>query len=144
MGVGEGVGRWLFFCLCFNRVPQTHTPLGKNIWVTLAKVARLHDALALLWLRTHSQCGLICVSLTAHELQHLCKSTPAPVACMATGFWQQLSCLRKSPALPSEELWTWGTLSADSHTTFKFISTRNSPITWWANDTIVLKCFTLV
>lgn len=45
-----------FSSVCFNRVPQTHIPLGKNIWVALAKATRPYSASALLCLRTHSRC----------------------------------------------------------------------------------------
>ncbi|XP_048147333.1 uncharacterized protein LOC125319800 [Corvus hawaiiensis] len=122
-----------------NAVPQTHTHLEQNVWVTLAKATR-EETLCLspaLPQNPFTTC-LISVPLTACELQQLCNSTPASAACPATGVWQQLSHLGtfSHPALSPQELQILGTLNADSCTNFKFISTRNSPIAWWVNATI--------
>lgn len=57
---GRRSGEVTFLLFMFNRVPQgttdLHLPFEKNIWVTLPKVTRPYDALALLCLRTRSWC----------------------------------------------------------------------------------------
>lgn len=61
-----------------------------------------------------------------------------PCICGLPSYWILATAVppQEIPCLPSKELQILGTLNADRSTTFEFISTRNSPITGWVNDTI--------